>query len=554
MQSRSHITRRRWQAGIVILGTAILAIVPFFFYGIPSGHDFGFHQYSWLEVQHQWHQGILLPRWASLAHYGYGEARFLFYPPISWILGAGLGTLFPWPWVPGIFTWIAVSASGLGMYWCAREFLPRRNAMAAAMLYMFNPYQLLVIYWRSASAELLTAALFPVMLRLVWRLRKPGLRNALWLALLLAAGWLTNAPAAVMLYYSLAMLVTIVALQQRDWRIFGRTAFAAAAGGALAAFYLVPAAHEQSWVNLAEVFSAGVRPQDNFLFTQLADVLHNRFNWLVSVVAVAEISALACILFFRSAFSKRVPKLHDVVVLPALWAFMAAALMVSVADPLWHTLPKMQFVQLPWRWLLPFNTALVLVLALTLREWWKQAVLWLMLLGVLLYCGQWLQPPWWDHADDIREMQRAVAESGHAGPGYEGTDEYAPIGADPYEIKQDAPRARVLAPETGLITIERWAPEVKAMKVSTLHPAEIELRLFNYPAWQVKLNEKIVETKASETTAQIILPVPAGESEIEVRFVRTWDRTAGAWISLVAFLAWLCGLLMLRRPSTSAAR
>src|SRR5438045_9669139 len=84
----------------VIASTAFAVVLPFFFCGNASGHDFEFHVLSWMEVVSQWKQAIVYPRWAAFAHWGYGEARFLVYPPASWNLGALLGILLPWKMAP----------------------------------------------------------------------------------------------------------------------------------------------------------------------------------------------------------------------------------------------------------------------------------------------------------------------------------------------------------------------------------------------------------------------------------------------------------------------
>ena len=137
---------------VLALGAvSFLAITPFFWYGSPSGHDFEFHMFSWMEVLGQWKQGIIYPRWASLAHWGYGEARFLFYPPASWTVGAALGALLPWKLVPGAYSWLALTLAGVSMYRLAREWVPAQDALFAAALYAVNPYHLLIVYWAAVG-------------------------------------------------------------------------------------------------------------------------------------------------------------------------------------------------------------------------------------------------------------------------------------------------------------------------------------------------------------------------------------------------------------------
>ncbi len=426
------------------------------------------------------------------------------------------------------------------MFALARRWLATEDALFAAALYATNPYHLVIVYWRSADAELLVSVALPLLLLFVLRAVEDGPKTIIPLALIVAAAWLTDAPAAVMVNYSLALLTLVVAGTRKSLRPVLYGTAAVMMGAALAAFYLVPAAYEQKWVNIGEVLSPGVRPQDNFLFTTINDPEHSRFNLLVSILACAELVIVAA----AALLSRK--KRHDY---PALWwsslvwTAVPAVLMFSFTLFLWEYLPKLRFVQLPWRWLLCLNAAGALLVTMGWRRWVSRALICVLMLTPVVVVWHAVQTPWWDHAEDISEIRDNVRD----GDGYEGTDEYVPAGADPYELKKDAPRVAVEDGGAVHVHVRQWAPESKRIDTETRRPAKLILRLFNYPAWKVTINGRPVVTGTSEVTGQMVIPVGGGSNHIHVLFTRTWDRTLGGTISLVTVFAITVAWCMGRR-------
>src|SRR5215467_8469541 len=194
---------RTWLSVLgVSLLTAFLVVLPVFWRGNASGHDIAFHASSWLDVAGQWKEGILFPRWCEWANNGFGEPRFVFYPPLSWMLGAALGFVVPWKAVPGIFIVLSQTLAGISMFALARRFFPVRGTLFAAACYAANPYALLVIYMRSDFAEELAFSLLPVLLLAAFQLCgfienhwRSQMRVSAVFALVFAGMWLSNAPA-----------------------------------------------------------------------------------------------------------------------------------------------------------------------------------------------------------------------------------------------------------------------------------------------------------------------------------------------------------------------
>lgn len=528
-----------------MIAVAAFAVeVPFFFFGTPSGHDVEFHLYSWLDVLAQWKHGIFYLRWASMAHFGYGEPRFVFYPPASWTLGALLSAIFPWTVAASVYIWIVLTAAGTSMFLLARRWLDRRDAIFAAALYVVNPYHLVIVYWRSAFAELLASCLVPLLLLCVLKAVDEGRRAIMPLALVLAAAWLTNAPAAVMIHYSLALLLIFFSWRKRSPRLLWIGVAAVALGALLSAFYLLPAIYEQRWVNISQAVSEGSRPADNFLFIHTADVDHDNFNHIISWVAVLEMVVIFISVWLTRRWRETRPELWSAML---TWAFACSALMFPLSAPLWKILPKMQFMQFPWRWLLclsmifSFFCAPAATAVGARRWWWRGAVCALSILVIVMVWHR-IQAPWWDDPGDLREMQDNMDDR----IGYEGTDEYTPAGADPAAIdaagaNKDARDVTVAGPAHAAIRVARWDAESKTFTADMSSPDQLALHLFRYPAWQAEVNGHVVPI-ASTATGQMLIPVEAGMNRVQISFIRTWDRTAGGWISLltvISLLAWI---------------
>jgi hypothetical protein len=522
-----------WKPLLALAAAAFAVEIPFFFLGTPSGHDFEFHLYNWLEILGQWKHGIGYPRWAGLAHFGYGEPRFVFYPPASWTLGAALSAIFPWAVVSEIYLWLVLVAAGASMFVLARRWMNRRDAIFAAVLYAVNPYHLVIVYWRSAFAELLGAVLLPLLVLVL--LRADEKRRTILLALVLAGAWLVNAPAAVMIHYSMALLIVVIAWRRRSGRVLLMGAMAVVLGAALAAFYLFPAIYEQRWINIAQAVSPGSRPLDNFIFVHTEDKNHDVFNRVVSWMALGEIILTMVAAWAARAWRKRNSELWYGLV---AWGAVCAVLMTPASSVLWMILPKMKFMQFPWRWSLCLGMPFTLLITLGVRRWPARAAIYVAMLCVLGFTWYQYQAPWWDTRADLREMQDNMA----TGVGYEGTDEYTPTGADVSEVDKTAPRVTVEGAAQAGIRASDWSVERKEFTAEMPAADKLALHLFNYPAWRVEVNGRQVQAETREGTGQMVIPVEAGANRVRMVFVRTWDRTVGAWISMVAIVFVLVSL------------
>jgi hypothetical protein len=558
--SPSKHRSREW--GIAVLlsaGIALAVLTPFFRLGTASGHDVAFHMASWLDAAGQWKQGTIFPRWTEGANFGFGEPRFIFYPPLSWLFGAFLGTILPWSSVAAVFIGSVQTFAGLSAYALFRRIADSRfAALLAAACFTANPYSLLIIYMRSDFAELLAIAIFPLLmlatLRLLGLLSGEGAgqhRKIILFAIPFCAVWLSNAPAGVIATYSAAFMFLMAAFGQRSIAVLADGACAMGLGFALAAFYLIPAAYEQRWVQISAALYGGLTPAGNFLYAKTSDVEHDAFNRIASHLAILLIlwTVCAAIAAWRGGSHPTGGTLKSAVFVAMLaLSAVAIVLMLPISNIFWRYLPELRFVQFPWRWMSIVALGAIMFTVSSARG--RMRWVWMLFAALAIFgsAHYLVKHAWWD-TEDMPTLQAAIQD----GAGFEGTDEYDPAGDDHGDLQQKLPRAFLVSdagkPEAGSnakIVIEQWTAEHRSVRVITAKPDRVELRLLNYPAWRVTVNGSAVSLRHPEGTGQMIVPVSAGESELRVDFTRTPDRVLGGWISIVSAVASI-SLLFYRR-------
>ena len=626
-----------WAVAVAISATALLAVLPLLLRGNSCGNDFNFHLLSWMEVARAWHSGLPWPRWVGEANYGAGEPRLLFYPPASWFLGGLLGTVAPWAAAGPLFVLLALSGGGAAMYLLAREWSGKESAMLAGCLYAANPYALFSAYERSAFGELLAGAVLPLLVLFALRRvsssgalaaaklqgarvlyqgatlvapktpqdqrasapggRVPGLDSpfsAACLAAAIAAIWLCDVPAGLIASYLLAFLALSTALLERKAGPVIRAAAGMVLGTGLAAFYLLPAIYERSWVQMARAITPGMQVQDSFLFGHTSNPYHDQVLRTASWILVAEIVLAAAAIW--AAFRRRIGSRPRAAIALAALLPLLFFLQLPASNLVWKYAPQLRFLQFPWRWLLvigvtgSFFAALALDtrgiarnrrssaggLASSHSIWIRRAGVGIAVVAMVAIGQRFFFQPCDD--EDAVAPRAAAFQSGPVAAGVEGTDEYTPQSADNGAIQQGLPFVRVFkSPQEDEVDDSApdsenpvWKPAIRGTVLAKFTATEFNeehwtiriesagngyavLRLMDYPAWRVTANGGPIHARPQRPDGLMTIPISAGSNTIDVRWEPTKDVFAGDAASAV-FLVILLGLIAREWRSKSMSR
>jgi hypothetical protein len=496
--------RLRYFAGpSIIFLAAFIAIVPQLIRGNSCGHDFDVHLVSWLDCVNAWHHGIPYPHWAPSPNYGAGEPRFVFYPPLTWMLGAALGVILGWHLAPIALTFITLAATGLATRALTLEALDDLPATLAGCASLFSLFTLFTAYERSAFPEFAGGFWLPLIVLFVMRdlpssgcpilssaaaekvgnpqISMEGVRvppvPRIWgpgsdaelpaeppqpllrrafngstapLAIALAGAWLSNLPLGVMAGYLMAGVALLCALINKSWAPLLRAALAGVLGLGLAAIYWLPAAFERNWVDIKQATQdPGYNFENNWLFAHstnpllaLHDVILHQVSWIaISMIAIAIVGI--AISWYRGTLpAAKSPASH-------LWWISVAAIPVVVffflfpiSRPLWYLLPEMRFLQYPWRWLEAVEAPMAIFFVTAIWPSGRRArVIVLSVCSAVFLASTLYASKVYFQVCYPEDSVASVLFDFRAGTGFEGMYEYEPPGGDDSSIATGLPDA-----------------------------------------------------------------------------------------------------------------
>ena len=582
----------RFAGPLVVLLAALLATAALLIRATSCGHDFDFHLISWIDCLHSWRQGILYPHWSPSPNYGAGEPRFVFYPPLTWMLGAAMGAILPWSAVPLAMTILLLAATGLATRALARQVLSDGPATLAGCAAIFSGYALFTAYERTAFAELAGGFWIPLMLLLIlrerpagpaatgnvpfWRLALDG--SSFWLVLVVAGAWLSNAPVGVMASYLVAAFALAVAVLSKSWVPVLRATIGTTLGLGLCAFYLVPAAWQQRWVSIRQATEdPGDLIENNWLFARHSDAQFHAHDVELAKVSLIAVSMIALAL----AAGVLVCRLRRGLPGPRRWWIPLALIPVAilflqlpVSLPVWNALPKLRYLQFPWRWLVALEAPMGIFFAAAVWQstrWRRVAVVAVcaaVFMGASVFAGLVFF-----QACDVDDSVAGMLETYGTGVGFQGNDEYAPAGTDNSLAATGLPAACLVrdpatvlgqgdpdiaplwTPEQGSCDATySFAPVAKAasehwrIHADVAHAGYLVLRLRTYPAWNVRVNGRPAALPTRDDGLMAV-PVPEGPVDVTADWTTTRDVVLGRYISLIA-LAIITALGVLLRGLT----
>ncbi|MDO8452645.1 MAG: hypothetical protein Q7S79_02740 [bacterium] len=547
---------------LVLLAVTLLAGNWLLRPGYFNMHD-DLQMFRQLSMEECFKDGQIPCRWTRHMGYGFGYPLFNYYPPLPYLFGEVVRVLgFSYITSVKIAFLFAFLASALTMYIFTKEFWGKTGGLLSAIFYTWAPYHSLDIYVRGAMNEAWALIWFPLILWSSYKLIEGKKFNQV---IVLALAWfalLTSHNLMVLIFApAFALWCLLWIIKNKSWKSIPLIALSGLWGIGLAGFFFFPVLLEKKFVQVDSL----VAGYYNYIvhYVSLNQLLFSRFwgygasVWLEDDDMGFQIGYLHWILplvtgslVFRDFLkNKKLTNVSLVTCFLLLAGWFAAFMAHSRSTFIWRSIPGLEFVQFPWRFLtlvtLFFSSA-VGSLVLFVKDKKKQALL----IGVLTVAVVALNINYFKP----EKMGPLTDEQKFSGLAYDlqqtsGIFDYLPNTAKTAPKAKQVAVAEVTDQTKGVILNSGQNSNTAWFDVDLKENVQIRIGILQFPGWTVYVDgvraNSYVDEK--EEWGRIYVDVPTGKHSVKAKLENTPPRTVGNAVSVASWLALLTVPFLRRR-------
>lgn len=468
--------------------------------------------------------------WTNQLNEGFGYPLFLYYAPVFSYLGAFIKLFVPSYLLSlKLSLFILVGVAALGMYKLMRQFLGSYGALIASVSYTLLPYHASTLYVRGSYAEGVTWTLLPWLLYF-WSQKDRGYKWIVSTSLITSLFFLSHnsLPFAFIPF----LLIWIFIFKPKT---LGSSALALILSVGASSWFLLPVIFERGLVQIDKV-ALLTKYSDHFLSPM--QLWHSTWGYGGSA-STGQIDGMSfmlgkfqLVLAAISLVYLGIKKSLDKIVIFFLATFIFYAFMTTMFSSfVWDLVSPLQILQFPWR-LITFASFAVAALAgyfvEFLPKFTKPLAVLFITCGILFFNLKFFVP------------QRAISYDDSS---FLSKEKLATVARD--KIPEYLPASMPAFPTTSLSdSLSRTSTSVYGSLV-TSESAPLTISTAYMPQWQLKINESIVQVKASQDgRITTTTDVPAGSLKVDLSWHRTIVENIGIWLSAFSLLV-MIGLLFI---------
>jgi 6-pyruvoyl-tetrahydropterin synthase related domain len=574
-----------WLPLMAIAFVGIYISLPMLQNSYPMAHSTQFNL-SWVfQYQRQFFSGQFYPKWLEFSNFGFGNATFVFYPPICMVatlLFRAIGFDMPGSLVASMV--LASMMLGWGFYLYARSFFAGWLALLIAELGMISPYFLLDIYHRGALGEVWAIAFIPWILFATQRvIDSKGELDGIWL-LAIAYGMLVLSHLPTLLLFTLTWWLKPL-MAGKTWEEkrenLRRSGLGFVLGLGWTGFFILPVLIDQRLIQLqALTDSIEYRAEGRLMLDgilKLAPKLPTHWfetgsGLIVFWWSTVAIVAIAALVYGVSNWQKNATEVltNKESVPVKFWliaSLIAILMMTDISAWIYRLVPFMSRIQFSWRWFHILVFLLPLLLGYLIDRFSKQAnKIPLILVAIACLFGLWqsqdvlnrayFDPGLVNRFRDLSEQKTFPFEPNtdtEREAIFHGWHWIYPEGLALGEVTEyRAKRVNLQLPpehrnypvvlldqgDSTKIQIPHWQFGYRQIFVDSPNgdqPYKLELRTFYYPGWHIEIDGKTETTQANES-GQIVIYLEPGKHEITVAYWGTWAEWLGYGVTGLVIL------------------